>query len=300
MSALSDLLAAHREEALSGIWANGVKLARAGAVSLQSQEPNELVFRVRAPGRPVPWTSVLHPVDGDWECDCPGKVDPCEHVVAAAIAAQQGESQGAPLQATEKTYARVGYRFSRADNGLALARSIVAADGAQTPLEGTLAGLLGDSTKAAQLQVEQHDLVADRLLERPTRGPLRPEQLARLLETLAPATRVFLDGQPIAINEEPVYPRAIVEERGPDLVLTLARDPRVTEVLAPGVALCGDVLARLGETERSGDWLQSLPSMRVFKQSQIGELSAQVLPQLARRLDVEVRTPKVPPVDRKL
>ncbi|MBS2032280.1 MAG: DEAD/DEAH box helicase [Deltaproteobacteria bacterium] len=300
MSALSDLLAALREEALSGIWANGVKLARAGAVSLESQEANELVFRVRAPGRPVPWTSVLHPADGDWECDCPGKVDPCEHVVAAAIAAQQGESQGAPLQATEATYSRVGYRFSRADNGLALARSIVAADGSQTPLEGTLAGLLADSSKSKQLQVEQHDLVADRLLERPTRGPLRPEQLARILETLAPAKRVFLDGQPIAINEEPVYPRAIVEERGPDLALTLARDPRVTEVLAAGAALCGDVLARLGETELTGDWLQNLPSTRVFKQAQIGELSAQVLPELAKRLDVEVRTPKVPPVDRKL
>jgi uncharacterized Zn finger protein len=91
------LLDSIRAEAKPGIWANGVNLARAGAVAVQERSGKEIVLRVRAPGRAVPWTVVLYPEDDAWECDCPSKVDPCEHSVAAAIALQQGESQAAPL-----------------------------------------------------------------------------------------------------------------------------------------------------------------------------------------------------------
>nr|WP_233595224.1 MULTISPECIES: SWIM zinc finger family protein [Corallococcus] len=71
-------------------------LARAGAVSVLSVGEEETVVRVRVPGRPAPVKSVLYPEDEIWECDCRGKHDPCEHVVAAAFFLHQAEGRRVP------------------------------------------------------------------------------------------------------------------------------------------------------------------------------------------------------------
>jgi superfamily II DNA or RNA helicase len=300
MSATAQLLEAVRKEARPGIWSNGVNLARAGAVSLQAQTASEIELRVKAAGRPVALTVILYPNDEAWECDCPGRVDPCEHVVAAAISIQQAEKQDTPLEATANKWSRVVYRFSRASGGLELHRSLAHADGTEEPLEDNLASVLARPAQAAKLQVEQSDLLADRLLERRTRGALPPERLEALLQVLQQARNVLLDGRPVAVSEEVVLPRALVEDRGSQLVVTVARDPRVVEVVSPGVALCGDALARLGETAMTGTWLQNLPIVRTFAPEQLGEISSKVLPDLGRRMPVEVRSRRLPPIDREL
>jgi superfamily II DNA or RNA helicase len=296
----NSLLEAIREAALPGIWSQGVKLARAGAVALQSRSDKELELRVRVAGRPVPWTVVLYPADEVWECDCPGKTDPCEHAVAAAISLQQESSAQAPIASAAARWARVAYRFARAGGGLELTRALVHADGSVKSLDGTLAALLAQPAKAAELQVEEWDLRADNLLARPTRGPLPPDKLELLLNVLANARTVTLDGRPVAISDELVFPRATIEDHGEDVVLRLGRDPRVTEVVSAGVALCGDLLCRLGETQTTGRWLENLPIARTFGPAQIAELAARVLPELARRMPVDVRSKRVPPVDRAL
>lgn len=79
------LLDAIRAEARPNLWANGVKLAQAGAAVPEKQQGTEYVFRVQPPNKPVPYTIFLTPDDG-WECSCEGAYSPCEHVVAAAIA----------------------------------------------------------------------------------------------------------------------------------------------------------------------------------------------------------------------
>lgn len=300
MSATAQLLEAVRKAARPGIWSTGVNLSRSGAVALQAQTAQELELRVRAPGRSVPLTVTLYPQDEAWECDCPGRVDPCEHVVAAAISVQQAERQEAPLQAAASRWARVVYRFTRVDGGLQLERALVHADGREEPLEGTLSALLARPAQAATLQVEQADLNADRLLERRTRGALPPERLEALLRVLEQARNVLLDGRPVAVSEEVILPRAVVEDRGAQLVVTVVRDPRITEVLSPGVALCGDALARLGETATTGAWLQSLPLVRTFAPEQLGEVASRVLPELGRRMPVEVRSRRLPRLDREL
>jgi superfamily II DNA or RNA helicase len=300
MSATAQLLEAVRKAARPGIWSTGVNLSRAGAVALQAQTAQEMELRVRAPGRSVALTVTLYPQDEAWECDCPGRVDPCEHVVAAAISVQQAERQEAPLQAAASRWARVVHRFTRVDGGLQLERALVHADGREEPLEGSLTALLARPAQAATVQIEQTDLNADRLLERRTRGALPPERLDALLRALEQARNVLLDGRPVAISEEVVLPRAVVEDRGAQLVVTVTRDPRITEVLSPGVALCGDALARLGETAMTGAWLQNLPRVRTFAAEQMGEVTSKVLPELARRMPVEVRSRRLPPLDREL
>lgn len=300
MPANSPLLEAVRKEARPGIWTTGVNLARSGAVALQARTASEIELRVRAPGRSVPLTVVLYPNDEAWECDCPGRVDPCEHVVAAAISLQQAESQDKPLEATSSKWSRVVYHFTRVEGGLQLERTLAHADGTEEALDGNLSAIMAKPAQAATLQVEQSDLITDRLLERRTRGALTPEKLDALLTALEPARNVLLDGRPVAVSGEAVLPRAVVEDRGAQLVVTVVRDPRIVEVLSPGVALSGDALARLGETAMTGAWLQNLPVVRTFAPEQLGEVTSKVLPELARRIPVEVRSRRLPPIDREL
>src|SRR4029079_9043519 len=92
---LTALIASVRRRCKPGLWSPGVPLARGGAVTVESRSPEEIVLRVRSPGRVVPPTAVLYPTENETECDCPSRVSPCEHVAAAAIAlSTAGESSG--------------------------------------------------------------------------------------------------------------------------------------------------------------------------------------------------------------
>jgi superfamily II DNA or RNA helicase len=213
---------------------------------------------------------------------------------------QQSESAGTQLPSATDKFARVVYHLSRMDGGLSCKRALAQPGGGEVPLEGSLALLLAQPQHASKLQVEQCDLLADRLLEKPTRLALPPERLEALLRVLEPSRNVLLDGRPVAISDEVVVPRATVEDRGPGIVLTLRRDDRVTQVVSPRVALCGDALCRLGETELTGEWLQHLPKERIFEAGQVGELSSKVLPELAAKLPVDVRSHRLPPIDKAL
>ena len=114
----------------------------------------------------MPAQVVLYPGQDEWECDCPGRMRPCEHLAASAIALSQAEGEGEakPVQTSAEVWARVAYRFAQADDGLTLRRFIVRADGSETLLDGTLSALLSRPAEARSLQIEQCDLQADRLL----------------------------------------------------------------------------------------------------------------------------------------
>ncbi|MET0403087.1 MAG: SNF2-related protein, partial [Cystobacter sp.] len=300
MSAFAQLLETVRKEARPGIWTVGVNLARSGAVALQKRTDKELQLRVKAPGKTVALTVSLYPADDVWECDCPSQVDPCEHVVAAAISVQQAEKQDTPLEVAAARWSRVVYRFTRAEGGLALQREIAHADGTSEVLEDSLALLMAKPARAAKLQVEQGDLLADRLLEKRVRGALPPERLEAVLKVLDQARNVLLDGRPIAVSDEVVHPRALVEDKGGQFVITVAKDPRITDVVSPGVAVCADALVRLGETKVTGAWLENLPQTRTFSAEQVGEVSSKVLPDLARRMPIDMRSRRLPSLDRDL
>jgi superfamily II DNA or RNA helicase len=291
------ILDAVRRASRPGIWSLGVSLARSGAVAVESRDEEEIVLRVRAPGRVVAPTVVLYPGEREWECDCPSRVNPCEHVVAAAISVGQTGTDGSPLPAPAQSWARVVYRFARDSGGLSLERFIARSDGTTERLATTLSALLA---QPGAVQPEQCDLLADRLLERRARGVLAPDKVEHLVRVLAGARDVLLDGRPVVIADEELLPRATVEDRGAEVVLTIARDSRVTEVLSPGIALCDDTICRLGELELSGGRLQNLPVVQVFAERQIGELATRTLPELARRMPVDVRSRRLPAIVRGL
>ena len=314
---LTALLTSIRKRSKSALWSQGVTLARAGAVAVESRTDEEIVLRVRAPGRVVPPTVVLYPTENEWECDCPSRVSPCEHVAAAAIVL--GEAQGAQAapgsadggggvpapSAPAALGARVGYRFARGDGSLRLIRVLVGGNGDETALEGTLRARLADPARAAGLQLEEADLRADALLETGARGALAPGKLDALLQVLTGAPRVTVDGVPCAISEEEIRPRATLSDGvGSEVRLVIAADPRVRAVVASGVALCEEdgrlALHRLAEIELGGDRLQHLPVRRTFGATDLAELLTVVLPDLARRTVLEIRSARLPPVVRDL
>jgi superfamily II DNA or RNA helicase len=299
-SSLTKVIASLRRACKPGIWSSGVNLVRAGAVTVESRNEEEVVLRVRSQGRAVPAQVVIYPTEDEWDCDCPGRMRPCEHLSASAIALAQAEGEGGdakPLP-TAESWSRISYRFSTVDGGVTLRRTIVKGDGSEVPLDGTLSALLSRPADAKSVHVEQCDLQADRLLESGARGILPPSKLDALIRVLLGCRMVFLDGRQVAMSEEEVLPSAVVTDAGDGVVITIRRDPRVTAVPSAGVVLVGDEIARHGELELCGGFLQNLPVVQAYRAPQLGEVSTRMLPDLFRRMQVEVRTGRLPRIVR--
>jgi hypothetical protein len=318
--AVKKLAEAVRRSAKAGTWSAAVKLARAGAVAVESSDDDEIVARVRTPGRAVAPTVVLYPGENEWDCDCGGRVTPCEHVAAAAIALAQApeaaeDSSGTapadappdapsaaprPKATPARVWGRIIYRLTRAEGGLRVARAVVS-DGRETPLASTLSALLSRPADAETVSPEEVDLRADQLLGPGSRAAIPATKLDALLRLLAGCGRVLLDGRPVAVADDELRPRARVEDRGDDVVLTIEASPAIREVVSAGVALITEdgasdslALQRLGELELTGPWLQHVPHERSFAPRDLGTLAGTVLPDLARRIEIDVRSRRLP------
>lgn len=299
-SDVDKVLASLRRACKAGVWSSGVNLVRAGAVTVESRNDEEIVLRVRAQGRAVPAQVVIYPTEDEWDCDCAGRMRPCEHLAAAAIALAQAEGDAGEAKPipTAEIWSRVGYRFSQVDGGLTLRRTLVKGDGSETPLDGTLSALLSRPADARTLHVEQFDLQADRLLESGARAILPPSKLDALIRVLLGCRLVFLDGRQVAMSEEELLPSAVVTDSGDGVAVTIRRDPRITSVPSAGVVVVGDEIARHGELDLCGGFLQNLPSVRVYRPAQLGDVATRILPDLFRRMQVEVRTSRLPRIVR--
>ncbi len=250
--------------------------AAPGAVAVQSREEEEIVLRVRVPGRPVAVTVVLYPGEREWDCDCGGRVSPCEHVAAAAIALGAGDD--GPVEAGGRGPRRrpAGGGSSTVlpapRAGCACAASSPPARDRRSRWPARSPRLLSQPALAATVQPEQHDLRADLLLEAGAGGVLAAQQAGRPAARCwwGPATCCWTACR-WSIVEEEVLPRAVIEDSASEVVVTIGRDPRVVEVVSPAVALCSDgTLARLGETELSGGWLQNLPIRNRYRAAESG------------------------------
>ena len=303
---IAKIVASLRRACKAGVWSAGVNLVRAGAVQVESRSDEEIVLRVRAQGRAVPAQVVLYPGEDEWDCDCPGRMRPCEHLAAAGIALSQApaENQDDPSAvaktpaAPAQVWSRVLYRFAQVEGGLAVRRFVVQADGKETSLDGTLSALLARPAEARALQVEQCDLLSDRLLETGARATLPPSKLDALIRVLVGCRMVFFDGRQVIMSEEEVLPQAVVTEHGDGVAVTIRRDPRITAVPSPGVVVVGDEIARHGELDLCGGFLQNLPIVRTYRAAELGEVATRLLPDLVRRMQVDVRTKRLPRIAR--
>jgi superfamily II DNA or RNA helicase len=288
------VLEAIRKTCLPGIWSQGVKLARERAVAAAAARPDELTFRVRAPGYATALTVTLYLEGPEWTCDCEGKTDPCAHVAAAAIAAAQSAEGGEPLaSAPALKPARLVYRLATKDRLLTVVRVLVHGDGREERLAESIASSVARGHEA--WTPTQEDLHVERILGTPAREVVQPGRVRDLFAAFASDAEVTLDGKAVRLSSEAVLPHARVED-GPagGFLLRLERDAAISSVVAKGVVRCGDELHPIGEASTSGELLERLPLERTFEVAEGAELITSVLPELARKIDVQVATSRLP------
>lgn len=303
---MKELFQAIQSASLPGIWAQGVKLARQGAVSLEEKSAAEALFRVRVPGRVVAPLAILYLEDEEWTCDCGSSHDPCEHVIAAVIAQKEALVQGKPLASSAESRAQLGYRLKRsAGPGLIVERVIVEPDGQEAPLTEPLSRLL--AAHRCPVEPQHEDLEIDRLLVQSGRGPTRAgtsqglsvEGYERLLRTLHASKNVQLDGAPIQVSLEPLLPRACARDaksaKGEAQVEMSVDWPKKKPVILDrGVGQLGTTIHPLGATEIAGPRWERLPLNRFVPADDVGELVSKILPELERHLTVEIQSKKLP------
>lgn len=293
---MSEYLALVRKACLPAVWSDGVSLARSGAVLQERVRPDELGFRVRAAGHAVDLVVVLYVLDGEWSCNCGGHADPCAHVAAAAIAANQPASAGAmSTAAAPRALASMGYAFTLREQRLHLERTIVQPDGSRTPWVGLLASAIAKRALPANLAPSQADLKIDRITEgRATlRVPLH--ELPALFDALAPSEHVSVDGAPVKLSGETVQPIAYVDDSPGGFTVRVVVPPQLTRVIARGVGEVDGVLRPLAQLEIAGDAFEKLPAQRAFGAKDAAMLAQSVVPELeATMADVIVRSKRLP------
>jgi superfamily II DNA or RNA helicase len=265
-----------------------------------STSPTEATLRVRAPGYIIAPTVTLYPEDGEWSCDCGSKVDPCAHVAAAVIAAARGEAVQAAAEANGETpavapaSARLVYRLTRKDGVLGLTRFIVFGDGRESRVVQSLASDIARHKLPETLAPTHDDLLVDRLLGNPPREVVPLTSVPTMFHALAGA-EITLDGKPLRVSGETIRPLVTVEDApGGGFILRIDRDPKISEVVAMGAVRVGDTLHPIAEGTTTGQRLERLPLSRTFVGPGEAELVTQVLPELERRLSVNVLAKKLP------
>lgn len=291
MDALFDRV---REEASRSAWSRGVELARAGAVYGERRDGAELTVRVRPSGGLIHPTVILYPADAEWECDCPGGEDPCEHVAAAAIALRRARREGQDVpESTPDAGGRLAYRLRSEPEGLVLER-IVLRDGEETPLRTTLVSVASGRVAGPPVSPTQADLAVERALGPRLAGPLPRGVVRALLGPLQACEDVQLDDEPISTSPEPVGVVARLADDPRGFRIYVERDPPVDREVAGGFALCGGVLRELGPTRLDGREREALQAGWVFAPDDVPRLLGEVLPALEARMPVAIDTERLP------
>ena len=302
-------LAAVRNACPVGLWSQGVRLAREGAVSSITRKGSELEARVREKGRAVSPTVLLYVDDEEWDCDCGGKVSPCAHVAAVAIVAAKGDE--APQEGAAADEAKPGaapaprarevhglrYLLSIEHGALQLRRELEGPSGVATPLTLSLTDRIARGIAEPPIEPTHDDLRVDRLFPKRPHGDVPLQFLGDFLEALVHASSVSFEGAPVRCSPEPIEPDAVLVD-GPKGGVTLELSmPRGASVVALGVGRVGDTLRPLAQIDRYGARFERLPIRRVFAPAELGTLVGQVLPELEKRGLVEVRTRRLPSRD---
>jgi len=291
---VQDLFDRVREQASRSAWSRGVELARSGSVYAERKEDDALCVRVRPSAGVIHPCVVLYPKDAEWECDCPGGADPCEHVAAAVIALRRARAEGRPLgEASQAGGGRLHYRFTTCNEGIALER-VVEHRGGESVLRTTLTALASGRVDGPPVSPSQRDIAVERALGPRLRGVLPRGILRSLLRPLSGCEEVQLDGRPIRTSPEPVGMRARVVDHPRGFEVRVERDPKVDQALPDGFALCGDTLRELGPSQLTGREKQALLGAWLFSPDEATQLLAETIPSLESRMPVLLEAKHLP------
>ncbi|MFT4571604.1 MAG: superfamily II DNA or RNA helicase [Hyphomicrobiaceae bacterium] len=289
------LLQTAQEECPVGLWSKGTGLARQGAVRGESRTEKEWTFRVRTPGDTIAPTVSLFPQDQEWDCDCDGPFDPCQHVAAALCAIAQANDGGASLFDSDGAATNVRHELVGSPEGLGVLRFVVTENAPPHAINEPLDELVKRPGVGEGLTPTRADLAADRILRRCGAPPLSFEHAIDLLAALVGAPDVRLNGKPVETSREPLFPRAsITDSEQGGVELLIEPDPLVDEIVAPGVLRRKNTLHPFGARNRFGEFWERLPLRKHFSPSAYGELVGSVLPELERWITVEITSQRLP------
>jgi superfamily II DNA or RNA helicase len=215
---------------------------------------------------------------------------------AAGFERSRNRGAGAPGPAADRGAAPAS--GSAEPSGLVLERRVVTEGADESLLSVRLRALAAGRVDGPRVLAGEIDLALDDALDDPRGGSLSRAALTRLLPLLARCDDVRLDGTPLQIDLEPLAPEGVVEDHAQGFRLRVDLLPGVTERIGEGFALCGTTLRPLRETRLTGRELAELPAGRVIPFDRAAELAGETLPDLARRIPVDVRTDRLPRVAR--
>jgi len=293
LEALRDVV---RADATERTWSQGVALARDGRVSGRHKAGDEIELEVRVPGRPTPFEVVLNPAHTEWECTCTSRDPVCSHVVAGVLSSLAAEKAGAELPVSDNArgLASIRYLLTPSPGGVIVDRVLVRNERTE-PLVGSLLSLVGTG-KASDIATIEADLTADQLITARI-GPINGERLDRLLAVLADARDIHWNGQQVTTSHEPIMPRVVVDDSNGGVRVSIEADPSVREVVAVGVVRTRDnVLRPIGAVDLSGPKLEKLPQVFHIPQSAFPDLIGTMLPQLAQRIEIDIRATGLPKI----
>jgi hypothetical protein len=105
---------------------------------------------------------------------------------------------------------------------------------------------------------------------------------------------VRLDGKPIRAGNTPVVPIGRVEDDGQGFKVRVVRDPAIQEVFRNGIVRCGDELRAVSDGSLSPEQRTILGRGISFEPSEVGKLVSEVIPDLRKKVPVEIRTSRLP------
>ncbi len=293
MQSQSSIFEAVQEDCDRAVWSRGVELARGENVQIESRDPHEIVLRVvTKAGRVAPLVT-LHLDDKAWECSCASAEDPCEHVAASVIALRREQKSGEALPAKGERMGRLVYLLRDQGGSLVLERA-VEFEGRRTPLATRLTALAAGHKSGPEFVTTAADLAIEKTLaSRPADATSTPA-LTSLLVRLAQTGAVFLEGQPIVVESEPLGLVARVVDAPGGARLFVEQDRRIERVFRNGVALAGGALHPVAENRLNGRELADLPRGRFFSDGDLALLVTEVIPGLEGRIPVSVETTRLP------
>ena len=223
--------------------------------------------------------------DGEWTCDCGGKVDPCPHVAAAAIARPRplwAKPRACPSRPARAAQARLSPRpRGHAAHPGQRHRARRRARGARH-----VAGRASSRSGRVRELSPTHDDSAHRPHPRPGASTRRPRSPGSrdLFEALSARVRGHVRRRAGRRWRADRCCRAR-SSRTPRAGSSCAssRDPAVTEVSRRPSSRWATTLRPLGETSTTGELLERLPLVRTFRSATRPSSSPRVLPELEKQ-----------------
>ncbi|MFK7894369.1 MAG: DEAD/DEAH box helicase [Myxococcota bacterium] len=295
MDPIQSLFEAIQEASERPIWSKGVQLTRNDAVSIEEREEDAITLRVETRGGlglSAPQVT-LYPDEDDWECSCTSNDDPCEHVIASIIALRQSRKKGTSVPKQGEGRGRIVYELSEKGPDLVMQRSIEF-EGKRIPMTKSLTAIAANRGAWPPFVTTPADVAIERAIAtRPSELTTGP-RISSLLDRLGQSRAVFLNGEPIQVDSEPLGLVARVVDAPAGVRLFVEQDPRIVKAYKSGVIRSAEALHALAKNKLTGRELADLPRGRFYSDDDLATLVTDVIPNLEERIPVYVDTKKLP------